>query len=403
MNPSRNFIFSAVTTHPVMVKTSSLILRAACIALLLLSASPAGAANAKPPTQLTYQGFLTDANGVPFGNSTPVNKTVYFRIYDALTGGTLKWSAQQVVTVDKGYFSVLLGQGSAIGSEPFSADLTSVFTGSSTVSERYLELTADGTTIAPRLRYLPSPYALLAKTATELSDPNTGASALSIADGKLSVGSNVTLSTAQITATSITASGALSAASLSGSGASLTALNASQITSGTLANARTTSTAANTANTLVVRDASGNFSAGAITATSISGYGTIPIGGIIMWSGAITAIPTGWKLCDGANSTPDLRDRFIMGAGASYAVAATGGQTNVTLTASNLPSFSISRSTPTVAWFASSANQDRQALGAPNTSDNNGNVIVTSSYTGSNTAIDIRPRFFALAFIMRTQ
>ncbi|MEN9576545.1 MAG: hypothetical protein RL514_4400 [Verrucomicrobiota bacterium] len=364
MNPSRNFIFSAVNTHPVMVKTSSLILRAACIALLLLSASPAGAANAKPPTQLTYQGFLTDANGVPFGNSTPVNKTVYFRIYDALTGGTLKWSAQQVVTVDKGYFSVLLGQGSAIGSEPFSADLTSVFTGSSTVSERYLELTADGTTIAPRLRYLPSPYALLAKTATELSDPNTGASALSIADGKLSVGSNVTLATAQITATSITASGALSAASITASGA---------------------------------------LSAASITATSISGYGTIPIGGIIMWSGAITAIPTGWKLCDGANATPDLRDRFIMGAGASYAVTATGGQTNVTLTAGNLPSFSVSRSTPTVGWFASTSNKDRQALGAPGTVDNNGNETITSSYTGSNTPIDIRPRFFALAFIMRTQ
>jgi hypothetical protein len=40
----------------------------------------------------------------------------------------------------------------------------------------------------------------------------------------------------------------------------------------------------------------------------------VPAGVIVMWSGAIAAIPTGWLLCDGENSTPDLRDRFIIGA-----------------------------------------------------------------------------------------
>jgi hypothetical protein len=48
-------------------------------------------------------------------------------------------------------------------------------------------------------------------------------------------------------------------------------------------------------------------------------------GMIVMWSGSIATIPTGWVLCDGSNSTPDLRDRFIVGAGTTYAVAATGG------------------------------------------------------------------------------
>lgn len=48
-------------------------------------------------------------------------------------------------------------------------------------------------------------------------------------------------------------------------------------------------------------------------------------GMIMMWSGSIATIPTGWLLCDGTNSTPNLRDRFVVGAGSTYAVAATGG------------------------------------------------------------------------------
>ena len=53
--------------------------------------------------------------------------------------------------------------------------------------------------------------------------------------------------------------------------------------------------------------------------------GIIPTGGIIMWSGAVNAIPTGFVLCDGTNNTPDLRDKFIIGAG-NLGVGTTGGQ-----------------------------------------------------------------------------
>lgn len=52
---------------------------------------------------------------------------------------------------------------------------------------------------------------------------------------------------------------------------------------------------------------------------------SFPSGGIIIWSGSASAIPTGWLLCNGTNSTPDLRNRFIVGAGSTYAVGATGG------------------------------------------------------------------------------
>ena len=50
-----------------------------------------------------------------------------------------------------------------------------------------------------------------------------------------------------------------------------------------------------------------------------------PIGAIALWSGSITNIPEGWQLCDGSNGAPDLRDRFVVGAGGSYQVDSTGG------------------------------------------------------------------------------
>lgn len=57
----------------------------------------------------------------------------------------------------------------------------------------------------------------------------------------------------------------------------------------------------------------------------------VPAGGIIIWSGSQASIPTGWLLCNGSSSTPDLRDRFIVGAGSTYAVNASGGSANAIL------------------------------------------------------------------------
>lgn len=64
----------------------------------------------------------------------------------------------------------------------------------------------------------------------------------------------------------------------------------------------------------------------------------LPSGIIAMWSGASDNIPTGWLLCDGTNNTPDLRNRFIVGAGSSYSIGNTGGSDSVTLTTEQLPS-----------------------------------------------------------------
>ena len=54
-----------------------------------------------------------------------------------------------------------------------------------------------------------------------------------------------------------------------------------------------------------------------------------------MFSGSV--IPFGWHICDGTNGTPNLRDRFIVGAGSNYAVNSTGGNTSVTLSSSQMP------------------------------------------------------------------
>jgi hypothetical protein len=71
--------------------------------------------------------------------------------------------------------------------------------------------------------------------------------------------------------------------------------------------------------------AAGATSVSALTVNGLviqSGYIPIP-GMIVMYNG--TTAPTGWAICDGTNGTPDLRDRFIIGAGSSFTLGATGG------------------------------------------------------------------------------
>lgn len=56
----------------------------------------------------------------------------------------------------------------------------------------------------------------------------------------------------------------------------------------------------------------------------------IPTGGIIMWSGSVSNIPSGWALCNGQNGTPDLRDKFVIGATADFASGAQPARTTIT-------------------------------------------------------------------------
>ena len=67
-------------------------------------------------------------------------------------------------------------------------------------------------------------------------------------------------------------------------------------------------------------------------------YDMFPSGVIMIWYGDINSIPNNWVLCDGNNSTPDLRDRFVIGAGNLYSLNDIGGINNITLEINNIPS-----------------------------------------------------------------
>ena len=74
--------------------------------------------------------------------------------------------------------------------------------------------------------------------------------------------------------------------------------------------------------------------------TGWSSLSPFPTGVICMWSGSFATIPIGWALCDGTNGTPDLRDKFILGATVTADVGTSGGANSHTLTTSEIPSHS---------------------------------------------------------------
>ena len=104
---------------------------------------------------------------------------------------------------------------------------------------------------------------------------------------------------------------------------------------------------------------------------------------ICLWSGSIASIPAGWALCNGANGTPDLRDKFIVGAGSTYAVGASGGAVNHTHT---FTGDGHTHDIPIGNDIASGANFD--------------NVTDSGNATGTTDNGSSLPPYYALAFIM---
>jgi hypothetical protein len=144
---------------------------------------------------------------------------------------------------------------------------------------------------------------------------------------------------------------------------------------------------------------------------------SFPSGGIIMWSGSIAAIPSGWVLCNGSNSTPDLRNRFIVGAGSTYAVDATGGSADATLVSHTHTATSAvtdpGHTHSLTAWHTGQSPGSGGGADPGQRLSGNGAVSTDTITTGITVATSVStegssgtnanlPPYYALAYIMKT-
>jgi hypothetical protein len=141
----------------------------------------------------------------------------------------------------------------------------------------------------------------------------------------------------------------------------------------------------------------------------------VPAGAILLWSGSVASVPSGWNLCDGTNGTPDLRNRFVVGAGSTYAVGDTGGSADATLvshthTATSavtdpghthgMPSGFYSGGSSA---FGGDSGINRWTNASGNTNSNTtGITVATSVSTEGSSGTDANlPPYYALAYIMK--
>lgn len=126
-------------------------------------------------------------------------------------------------------------------------------------------------------------------------------------------------------------------------------------------------------------------------------YFNFPKGMIILWSGTIPNIPDGWALCNGSNGTPDLRDKFIIGAGDTYSKDDTGGSTTSQAEFSgwsNVGNHAHQQSLTYICLDGASFCGNFDMASDTDTSD-----IDLSSETSD--SFSIMPPYYALAYIMK--
>lgn len=140
---------------------------------------------------------------------------------------------------------------------------------------------------------------------------------------------------------------------------------------------------------------------------------TFSTGMILLWSGSIATIPSGWALCDGTNGTPNLCDRFIVGAGNTYAVDATGGSADA-IVVSHTHTASVTDPGHTHTLSPANRQVYNAAAGGSAGQYNGGEtytqltmssattgITVGISTTGSSGTNANLPPYYALAYIMK--
>ncbi len=138
-------------------------------------------------------------------------------------------------------------------------------------------------------------------------------------------------------------------------------------------------------------------------------WGNAFVAGMIMlWSGSSATIPSGWLLCDGSNSTPDLRNRFVVGATSTYAVGATGGSADA-IVVSHTHTATVTDPGHFHNVYANGSNTSfgRQGTGSGPadtvavTTTNTTGITVSNSTTGSSGTNANLPPYYALCYIMK--
>jgi hypothetical protein len=141
-------------------------------------------------------------------------------------------------------------------------------------------------------------------------------------------------------------------------------------------------------------------------------WGNAFVAGMIMlWSGSSATIPTGWLLCDGSSSTPDLRNRFVVGATSTYAVGATGGSADaIVVSHTHTATVTDSGHTHTTGTTGTTTVGDGQGggsrvyptgTGGTTTGTATTGITVANSTTGSSGTNANLPPYYALCYIMK--
>jgi hypothetical protein len=135
---------------------------------------------------------------------------------------------------------------------------------------------------------------------------------------------------------------------------------------------------------------------------------TVPQGLISLWYGSIISIPSGWAICDGTSGTPDLRDRFVVGAGTTYAVGATGGTKDAVVVSHNHTATSTvtdpghdhigAQATSTGATTGSKVIADDGTTSTATTGITVATTVASTGVSGTNANL---PPYYALAYIMK--
>jgi microcystin-dependent protein len=161
------------------------------------------------------------------------------------------------------------------------------------------------------------------------------------------------------------------------------------------------------ARSLTVPASNGSIT-GKLTLTQVADL-IVPIGSIMMWSGSIASIPLNWAICDGNNGTPNLKDRFVVGAGNIYSVSSTGGAATHTLTVSEMPAHNHNDTVTDGTNYNSVMKIDGihtsngQALDNANGYGREPNLLFAGylQSSGGGAAHNNMPPYLALAYIMR--